>query len=372
MLILMDCRPLQTTGSDRERSRFIWSITADLAREEGVRWLLLLDHRYRTGSIPGLPEPSTLLIERALPGRSGWRLWYDWQIPRLAQKHKVDLLMLTGGTAAGRVRAPQLIWMPSRSNPKERGGRASEQPLYLPRLEESMRRAELVFCFSEKDRAWLGGLGNSGIEKIISLRPSSTEDLHPLDFTEREKVKAEYANAKEFFFADVTGAGEEQVMALLRAFSLFKKRQQSGLQLVITGGEIPGLMERLKTYKYRQDLHWHSITAKATGRCMAAAYAALLLFEGESLGTSVLDAWKTGVPLVVHPDGRLQEIAGNAALLADDGEPAAIGAALMSLYKDEALRSNLIKQGFLRLGELDSLSPVAQVKAAIARMQIIN
>jgi glycosyltransferase involved in cell wall biosynthesis len=218
----------------------------------------------------------------------------------------------------------------------------------------------------------LGKLGNSGIEKIIALGPSSTEDLHPLDLTEKENVKAEYAKGKEYFFADVAGAGEEQVIALLRSFSLFKKRQRSGLQLVIAGGEIPGLMGKLETYKYRQDLHWHRLTTEASRRCMAAAYAALLLFDGESLGRPVLDAWKTGVPLVIHPNDRLQEIAGNAALLADDGEPAAFGRALMSLYKDEALRSDLIKQGFLRLDELSSLSPVAQVKAAIARMQIIN
>jgi glycosyltransferase involved in cell wall biosynthesis len=372
MLILLDCRPLQKAGSDRERSRFIWSVAAALSRKEGIEWLLLMDHRYKAGSVPDLPASSTLLVERALPGRAGWRLWYDWQIPRLAQKHKVDLIMLTGGTAAGQVRAPQLIWMPARTNPEEMGSRQYDQPLYLPRLEESMRRAESVFCFSEKDRVWLGEAGRTGTGKVIALWPSPSEGLYISDGPEREMVKTEYANGKEFFFADVTGADEEGVLTLLRAFSLFKKRQLSNLQLVIAGEKMRGIMERLGTYKYRKDLHWHRLTDEASKRCMAAAYAALLLFDGESLGRPVHDAWKTGVPVIVHPGGRLLEIAGNAALSTGDGNAAGLAGAMMSLYKDEALRSNLIARGFSRLGELGSHPPAAQVWSAIGGMQIIN
>ncbi|HLZ87789.1 MAG TPA: hypothetical protein VKQ52_11130, partial [Puia sp.] len=137
MLILLDCRPLQNAGPESEKSRLILSVTAALSREEGLQWLLLVDHTCPAGIFPGLPG-HTLLRQRAFPGRTGWRIWYDWQIPRLARKHKAGLVMLTGGVAAGVLPAPQYLWMPERANPGEGRGHLS---LYGGRLAESLRRA---------------------------------------------------------------------------------------------------------------------------------------------------------------------------------------------------------------------------------------
>src|ERR1700761_8518423 len=99
MRILLDCRPLQNGGGDPEKRRRIFTVAGVLSREAGVEWLLVVDHTYRK-EVSDLPAMPTISL-RSLPGRPGWKLWYDWQIPRLVKKEKPDAVMLTGGVGAG-------------------------------------------------------------------------------------------------------------------------------------------------------------------------------------------------------------------------------------------------------------------------------
>jgi glycosyltransferase involved in cell wall biosynthesis len=187
---------------------------------------------------------------------------------------------------------------------------------------------------------------------------------------EREEIKRRYVRGKEYFLADLAGAGEEDVINLLKAFSLFKKRQQSNMQLLLTGG-INGsadvIRQRLETYKYREDVYWQDGPAADGGLAAdggwvnRAAYAALLLFDGHTLGAPLLNAWAAGVPVIAADGSLLQEIAGDAALPAGAGDPASLAAQLMRIYKDENGRMDLIRRGldrrgaYSRRGSIDAL-----------------
>lgn len=366
MLILLDCRPLQYEGTASERKRLILSAAATLTRRAAVKWLLLVDQGWRPGVLPDGVE-GEMLIQRALPGRAGWRLWYDWQIPRLVKKHRPDRVMLTGGVAAAPLPAPQCVWMPANADPKDAG---RDLPLYAGRLGDTLRRAETVYCFSQDDRRWLGGRGKTREEKMLVVRPAPSSSATLLAIEEKAAIKEEYAQGKEFFFTDVRAAREEDVVHLLKAFSLFKKRQLSNLQLLMAGTPAGQLQERLETYRYKQDVHWCSVPSAGEGRVAAAAYAALFLFDGDSLGTSVLDAWQAGVPVLVTGVSRIRELAGEAALIADAGDPTALAGHLMSVYKDEALRGRLIQNGTSRVAEFGWERTVATVWAGIERTHI--
>lgn len=364
MLILLDCRPLQNAGPAGLKSRLILSAAAELARDRTAEWLLLVDQTYRPGQLPDLPEGRMLTL-RALPGRPGWMLWYDWQLPRLVKKHKPSLVMLTGGIAAAPVPAPQCIWMPERANPKVSPGRTIN-PIYASRLTNSLHHAEMIFCFSEKDRTWLAARGNKSKEYITVIHAAPSAAAAPLSLAGKDRVKQEYTRGMEYFFTDAASAGEEQILHLLKAFSLFKKRQLSNLQLAITGTPSPGLQIKLQTYKYRQDVHWFD--PAAAGTLLAAAYAALFPFEDDSLGAPLLDAWKTGVPALVPKDGLLHEMAGDAALPAVAEDPVAFAGYMMSVYKDEGLRSELIGRGFTRLSAFDPAQTLADIRTAVGKM----
>src|ERR1700760_2893992 len=250
MLILLDGRPLQNAGPVTERSRLVLHVAADLAGRHDLRWLMVMDHTYARGSFPETPGME-IITQRVLPGKLGWRLWYDKLIPRLAKKYGADQVMTTGGVAAD-TSLPQCLWMPERTDP--RNG-AAILPLYATRLEESLRRAETIFCYSDVDRDWLAAKDVKVVEKVVVVHPSPLASVTALPAIDRDQVKAEFARGKEYFLADAKGAGEEELVQLLKAFSLFKKRQHSNLQLVIKGLWTEGLQTKLETYKYKEDVH---------------------------------------------------------------------------------------------------------------------
>jgi glycosyltransferase involved in cell wall biosynthesis len=348
MLILMDCRPLQYAGTDGEKAGLIFSIVHVLDREKAVRWIFMVDHTFRPELFPGLPAAS-VVIRRALPGRVGWKLWYDWQLPRLAKKQGADAVMLTGGIAAALTSIPQLVWLPERAD-----GRWPS--IYRGRLAATLRRAAVVFCFSERDRAWLDGHYPATEEGVFVVTAAPAEGVSPLSPEEKGKIKAANTHGKDYFLADLSGAGDNEVMHVLKAFSQFKKRQHSNMQLVITGritGRVGLIKDRLKAYRYRQDVCWKEEVGDGWG-LMGAAYSAIYLFDGCSLGVPLMNAWRAGVPVIAVTGGLLQETAGEAALGFIGGDPASLAAQLMLIYKDENFRRELISKGWDRLGGFSS------------------
>jgi glycosyltransferase involved in cell wall biosynthesis len=342
MRILLDCRPLQLAGPDDERSRLIFSAAAALSALGGVEWIVVADQRWRQGLFPALP--GKVVIRRGLAGRIGWRLWYD-RMARVAKQEGADRAWLTGGISAGGMDVPVCLWMPGRADPREGGGRRGYVSLYRSRLKRSLKEATAIICYSERDRSWLGGIGPEEKEKIWVLRAVADESIGVITEDEKVKIRSEQTQGKEYFLADLTGCGEEEVVNLLKAFSLFKKRQRTGMLLVLAGRmeAFEGVVERLKSYKYRQDVSW-SGWARA-----GAAYAVLLPVEGNSLGTTLLNTWRSGVPVIVAGGGLLEEMAQGAVLGVAPGDPAALAAQLMRIYKEEDLRQELIGKGFERL-----------------------
>ena len=169
-------------------------------------------------------------------------------------------------------------------------------------------------------------------------------------------MKSEWLGGREYFFADVTGGDEHGVVDLLKAFSFFKKRQHSRMRLVLGGrmiGKTEGIRERIRSYKYRDDIDWSHDLHVDSHALMGAAYALLLPFEGSSLGVTLLNTWKAGVPAIVVDGGLLEEMAEGAAPGMVSGDPASLAAQLMRIYKDEDLRASLIRKGFERLKSYD-------------------
>jgi glycosyltransferase involved in cell wall biosynthesis len=380
MLILLDCRPLQRTGSDSETTRLIISTVAALSGDKDIEWLFVTDHTYRPAKHTWLPDPKAFprarwMTIRVFPGSLGWKRWYDRRLPTLIRKYNPALVMLTGGVAAKAATARQCLWMPLEADPKA----AATPPLYASRLDNSLDQAEAVFCFSEKDRVWLAGrravnatvaATETPAQKVIVARPTPSPIATPLEISEKEQLKQHFSAGKEYFFTAAGNARETQIIELLKAFSLFKKRQLSNLQLVIAGTVTGGLREKMKSYKYGQDVHW---VGPGDDSPMPAAYAVLFPFTGNSLGASLLDAWKARVPALVAAGSRLHEMAGaaygiaqDAALVAPSTDPAAWAAHMMSVYKDETLRSALIQRGVARLSVFDPPAALSALRFLIA------
>jgi glycosyltransferase involved in cell wall biosynthesis len=369
MLILLDCRPLQWTGAESEKNRLIAATLAALSPspDKGIEWVFVVDHSYRPGLFPELSgllkdRPGVRLVSiRSFPGALGWKLWYDRQIPRLIGKYRPGLVMLTGGVTVKAAVVPQVVWMPVDADPKK----GAAQPLYVSRVGESLRRAAVVLCFSEKDRAWVAARRSVDAGDIFVVRPGPSSVVTQLSVDEKTQLKQRYTQGKEYFFTEAAGAREDEIVQLLKAFSLFKKRQLSNLRLMIAGKLTAGLRVKLGTYKYREDVQW--VDPDKGDEVMAGAYAALLPWDEGGLGAGLLNAWKAGVPVLAADDNRLGEMAGDAVLSAGISDPTALAGQMMSVYKDEGLRNTLVERGASRLTDFDPPPVLDELRAVLVR-----
>src|SRR6185312_9860720 len=78
---------------------------------------------------------------------------------------------------------------------------------------------------------------------------------------------------------------------------------------------------------------------------IAASYAVIDPSKYEWLGLNLLAAMDLGVPVIASSNGVMPEILADAALYADPENFKEIGVKMMSLFRDEDLRSALIEKG---------------------------
>ena len=138
-------------------------------------------------------------------------------------------------------------------------------------------------------------------------------------------------------------------MNLLKAFSIFKKKQQSNMKLLLAGRlawKYDSFLESLKTYKYRSDVVITGyLDEKDLVKVIGSAYALLYPSLWEGFGVPILEAMKCNVPVITSSNSPMQEIAKDAALYIDPSDHNDIADKMMLLYKDEALRKKLIQKG---------------------------
>jgi Glycosyl transferases group 1 len=315
MVILLDCRPVQYDSFNGEKFRFIIACTNILATQQGVEWWFLVDKSCPEDCLPGI-SAGRLISRKALPGKAGWKLWYAWQLPRVIKRYRPDLVITTGAASLSGTPIPQCRW------------------------------------------AW------------EAIAPATDADGYaPPSLTRKETAKQDYAGGKEYFLSPVPATGPDLRVDLLKAFSLFKKRQKSNMQLVLYGKRQrpdDDFSRKLKTYKYRQDIHiCDQLQEQEQPGLLGAAYGFIFLSAADSLGIPLLHAWKAGAAVIMTASGRLSEMAGDAVLYAQPGDPASLAGQLMALYKDEGLRNNLVAKGKIRAGTFNWERSAGQLWDAI-------
>src|SRR4029078_4691423 len=132
------------------------------------------------------------------------------------------------------------------------------------------------------------------------------------------------------------------------AFSIFKKRLQSNMKLVIAGRlawKNHEFMQLINTYKYKADVILTGYLSEAElALLLESAYALVYpsLFEG--FGVPVAEAMKCEVPVLTSEKTSMQEVAGDAALYFNPKDHSDIADKMMLIYKDENLRKELIEK----------------------------
>jgi glycosyltransferase involved in cell wall biosynthesis len=197
----------------------------------------------------------------------------------------------------------------------------------------------------------------AGIEnKILAFQGLRPESTLPITFDEKLEIRERYTDQKEYFICCDTDLDPGGFVLLLKAFSLFKQRQQSGWKMLIclrSGKNKEALNQSLSTYKYRYDVVLKSpdSTVEIT-ELLAAAYAQITVSESKRYPLEVFEGLTAEIPVIAMPGGPVDDYS-DIVLTASAAQPADLAEKMMQIYKDEALREKTIEAGKTRLAEID-------------------
>ncbi|HYF32748.1 MAG TPA: glycosyltransferase [Chitinophagaceae bacterium] len=167
---------------------------------------------------------------------------------------------------------------------------------------------------------------------------------------ERQQVREQFTNGKEYFLYAGPIARNKEWEKLLQAFSIFKKWQQSGFQMMLTGdietGYEEDFMQQLSAYKYRQDVLLTGNAAQPDkDRLAAAAFAVLCRCADLEDRQHIIDAFRNGIPVITEKNDLAFELASDTALFVVWDDVPQLSQHMISLYKNEPLYDDLAQKG---------------------------
>ncbi len=140
---------------------------------------------------------------------------------------------------------------------------------------------------------------------------------------------------------------EKEFLFLLKAFSQFKKRQQSTMRLVIPESSLYSIArykEQLATYKFRDAVQ--VLTLDSFEKMMQLESTSFALIATDQQGDLLLwqqKARQLKMPLLVPASFQVDDKQPQSFLLYSANEIQSLAEQMMLIYKDETLRSQLIK-----------------------------
>lgn len=279
-----------------------------------------------------------------------WKFWYDVKVPAVLRKYKADVFVSCDGFCSLATKVPQclvvhdLAFLHYPSFIKK--SHLLFYKKYIPKFLAKAKSIATVSGFSKKD---IITHYETEADKIDVVFSAAKEIFCPVSDAIKAEIKNKYTADKEYFVYAGAIHPRKNLMNLLKAFSVFKKRQQTNMKLLLAGRlawKYESFTESLKSYKYRDDVIMTGyIPEEELVNIIGAAYGMVYPSLLEGFGVPVLEAMQCDVPVITSDNSSMSEIAGDAALYADANSHTDIAEKMMLLYKDEKLRKELIEKG---------------------------
>lgn len=300
-----------------------------------------------------IPAGSNTNFVYASPkGRSAiaTRYWYDYQLPRIVKKQNANLWLALDGACSLRSCVPQLLFVSDTSFLQKTSPLPKkQQSFYRKRTAASLTKAAAVITPSEFSKKQLIETYGQAQEKITVCYPVPGPLFHAVNWEEKEIIKEKYADGKEYFLFPGAVDPASNLHLLLKAFSVFKKRQKTNMLLLIAGPVTDGytqFTEDLRTYKFRNEVKLTGqLPAEEMATITAGAYALVLPLAYRDHALPVWEAMQCDVPVLAGNNSAFPELGGEAALYADVADINDIAQHMMLLFKDENERDRLIQAG---------------------------
>jgi len=292
-----------------------------------------------------------LYVTPEAKGPLSWKWWFDIKVPAILRKYKADVFVSMDRFVSLRTKVPQcmvvqdfsFLHMPETFKKSHLSFYKKNTALYL-------NKATSVAVVSHAIKKDINDYYKITQDKLNTIFSGANDVFQIANEQAKENTKEKYTSGYNYFI--YTGFLEQStnLITVLKAFSVFKKRQKSSWKLVLAGKFVSvykdEFLKSLATYKYREDVVvLDTIDEQERAALVGAAYAMVYPIAYEGFAIPVLEAMQSGVPVIVANNSSLRDITEDAALFTDVKDPADVADKMMQLYKDENLRTQLIAKG---------------------------
>jgi glycosyltransferase involved in cell wall biosynthesis len=316
-------------------------------RDQKNQYFVLCTDRKGPEPIASAPNVTEISCPAAM---LDWR-WEQLQLPTLAEELGLDLVHMTcfGALIAKPCPVVSTIYdVVFRERPE----------LVEPRLAASLdraasqaaREADHVITLSNHAREAIGRAYGTALDRIMVVYAAPAADFHPRDRSQAEqRMRARFGLAAGYLLYVGALEPKKNIDGLLDAFSHLLQHGFPDQVLVLAGGEGGMPYDVGRAVRLRRLERSVRVLGYLPDEDLPALYAAAGVFVYASLyegfGLPPLEAMACGTPTVVSNSTSLPEVVGNAALLVDPEDPAAIADATMAVLSDPVLAGDLSRRG---------------------------
>ncbi len=285
-------------------------------------------------------------------------IWFEWSIPYMLRKYKIDLFLSPDSYMSISTKVPTCLVIHDLAFEHYPEHFVIAHRLYWRHYSPLFaRKAECiatVSTFSKNDISARYGIDPAKIDVVYN---GAHDEYRPLDPTTRDAVKKQYADGCEYFVFAGALHPRKNIVNLLKAFVIFKKRQHTNMKLVIAGRpawKYEEVEQMRSEMPFKDDVKWVGyMNVDELSRVIGGAYALVYASLFEGFGIPILEALQCDVPAIVSNTSSMPEVAGDAALLVDPSDANDIADKMHQLYKDEALRNKLIANARIQIKKFD-------------------
>ena len=271
--------------------------------------------------------------------------WNAYTLPKIISKNKAAVFINFDFTANIKVKIPQCVVVPNCDILTDNG-------LSKKQILNIFNTCLLLICASETEKMQLVKMYNAPLQKLIVCPLAIDQSFIINEDSDKESTKEKYASGKEYFLFSGEINENNNLINLLKAFSFFKKRQKSNMQLVINSKTVlpdNAFIKSLQSYKYRDEVKiYFDLPPAESFKITAAAYTFIWPAVNNNRYAPVLQAMNYGVPVIVNDTLLMREICEDAAMFTNANSFENIADKMMILFKDENQRNDLISKGKLR------------------------
>ncbi len=285
-------------------------------------------------------------------------VWEQYYLPRAVKKYDCDILHCTSNTAPVNpgaklvVTLHDIIYM--EKNPLLAKGFTPYQRfgnLYrrwdVPRI---LKKAEKIITVSHFEKQRIASFFGLDDHKLIAVHNGVSNHFRPIkDQDELERIKNKYKLPERFVFFLGNTDPKKNTEGVIKAFALYVQKSGDNLYLVMPDYDnraLDDILQKTQSQFIKDKIHLTGyIDNKELPGIISQAQLFLYPSLRESFGIPILEAQRSGCPLITSNTSSMPEVAGDGALFVNPYLPEDIASKMEQILTNPGLRKDLIERG---------------------------